>query len=412
MKQQKIAASVAAVLVLLILCLSVCTGCCHSATAAGSITAERVEADAVAVVAGCHACSKTLNLTSTLVENTVFSALRRFGTVSVISVDGAPSLAAQDRFDIAEQYRHADARKLDRDVQTRTELLLMQIAALRADDPEVDTLEALRLAARSLSGAGADQTKAILVLDTGLSTCGLLNFTNNLLSAEPEAVVEQLKERNGVPELQGITVVWQQLGDVAAPQEPLSPALLQRLEAIWRGVVEAGGGSFVYAGELPLSGEADPALPAVTPVSLPAEAPIAFDAASADFSVPQFLTQEQVRFLPDSAAYADPDAAAAVIRPIADHLNAAPDFRLLLVGTTAGDGDTDFARTLSADRAEAVKATLSGMGVDGGRILTLGLGSSDPWHIAGVGTDSAAAEQNRKVVLLDAGSDTARSLLG
>lgn len=408
MKKQKIEASVAVILVLLMMCVTVCSGCGHSAAAAS----ERVEADAVAIVAGCHACSKTLNLTSTLVENTVFSALRRFGTVSVISVDGAPSLAAQDSYDIAEQYRHAAKQKLDRDVQTRTDILLSQIASLRADDPEVDTLEALRLAARSLSAADAAQTKAILVLDTGLSTCGLLNFTNNLLSADPAAVVQQLKERNGVPELQGITVVWQQLGDVAAPQEPLSPALLQRLEAIWRGVVEAGGGTFVYAGELPLSGEADPALPAVTPVGLPAEAPIAFDAVSADYSVPQFLTQEQVRFQPDSAVYADPDAAAEVIRPIADYLNAAPDFRLLLVGTTAGDADTAFSRSLSADRAEAVKATLTSMGVDSGRILTLGLGSTDPWHIAGVGTDSAAAEQNRKVVLLDAGSETAKALLG
>ena len=60
--------------------------------------------------------------------------------------------------------------------------------------------------------------------------------------------------------------------------------------------------------------------------------------------------------------------------------------------------------TLSKNRANAVKDTLVQFGVSESRLTTLGLGSSDLWHV--VGADAA----NRKVVLLDAGSELAQQL--
>ena len=114
------------------------------------------------------------------------------------------------------------------------------------------------------------------------------------------------------------------------------------------------------------------------------------------------LTEEQVRFLGDSAEFADPDAARGVIRPIAEYLKAHPAFRLLLIGTTAGDGDTEYARALSEQRAEAVRQALIALGANPEQITARGLGSQDPWHIPGAGTDGPLAAQNRKVVLLDA----------
>ena len=57
-------------------------------------------------------------------------------------------------------------------------------------------------------------------------------------------------------------------------------------------------------------------------------------------------------------------------------------------------------------------SSLVDLGVDADRIIAVGLGSTkDPWHIWGAGYDGAAASSNRKVVLLDADSDTALEIL-
>ena len=75
-------------------------------------------------------------------------------------------------------------------------------------------------------------SKTIVVSGTGLSTQGTLNFQNNLLSAEPEAVLDLLEEKNEIPDLTGMTVVWQQLGDVAAPHQSLTQSQKARLQEI------------------------------------------------------------------------------------------------------------------------------------------------------------------------------------
>ena len=60
-----------------------------------------------------------------------------------------------------------------------------------------------------------------------------------------------------------------------------------------------------------------------------------------------------------------------------------------------------------------MKATLKSMGIASDRIETLGPGSGDPWHIYGVGTamNDPLASANRKVILLDAASETAIELM-
>lgn len=152
--------------------------------------------------------------------------------------------------------------------------------------------------------------------------------------------------------------------------------------------------------------------------------PISYDAAVVEeaaaketeselFNEPQFLSEEQVKFIGDSEQCINEASAIEVIAPIADYMVVHPDFELLLIGTTAGDETTDYSIRLSKARADTVKSTLISLGVPEERILTLGLGSSDPWHIYGVGTgmNDPMAAFNRKVVLIDANSDTAKGLL-
>ena len=130
------------------------------------------------------------------------------------------------------------------------------------------------------------------------------------------------------------------------------------------------------------------------------------------FEEPVILSEDQVVFIGDKAEYLHPEEAMRTLQPIAEYLIQHPSISILLAGTTAGDKDSDYTMTLSLSRAETVKSTLVELGVDEGRIIAVGLGSTnDPWHIWSAGYDGAAASSNRKVVLLDATSETAISIL-
>ena len=199
------------------------------------------------------------------------------------------------------------------------------------------------------------------------------------------------------------------------------------MQEIYGGLVEESGGTFIYNEIIANPVNNDTQLPTVTPVSLPDDTPIYFApevfempepedeetvAEENVFEEPVILTEEQVTFIGDKAEYLHPEEAMKTLQPIADYLINHPSITILLAGTTAGDTDSDFSLSLSLSRGKAVMNSLVDLGVDADRIIAVGLGSAkDPWHIWGAGYDGAAASSNRKVVLLDADSDTALEIL-
>lgn len=402
--------------ILTIICLAVSavglTGC-------GSQTsvAEEGGMNAVCYAIAPTANSQGFNMSSSLVQDTIYDTILNYGYVSVVVVDGESEMVAADSYDIDAQYKKASKDKLKTDARAKATNLITYMEGQVANDAQVDYLEGLRMAVRSLSSLEGYDSKTIVVIGTGLSTQGTLNFQNNLLSVEPEAVLDQLEEKDEIPDFTGITVVWQQMGDVALPQQDLSQTQRKRLQEIWGGIVERGGGTFVYNDIMANPVDTEATYPAVDTVELPAETPVDFNAAMFDtgderlLEEPVMLTEEQVSFVPDKATYLDEDEAVATIQPIADYLLEHEQITVLLAGTTAGDEDSDYTMTLSQKRADAVRSTLVQLGVDESRIVTMGLGSSDPWHVYGAGYEGSIASGNRKVVLLDASSDTAKEIL-
>lgn len=374
------------------------------------------EKAAVCYVIANTANSKGLNFNSPLVQDTVYSTVRNYGFIAVVNADGKPEIVHAASYDLEDKYKSASKEKLDMDARSKATNIILSMQSILADDPEVDYLESLRLAVRTLSSLEGYDSKTIVLMGTGLSTTGVMNFSNNLISAEPEMVINLLNEKSEIPDFKGITVYSQQLGDVAAPQQELTSAQRIKLEKIYGGIVETGGGIFVYNEIIANPVDDTKQYPSVTPVKLPSDAPISFEEVVFEeeniFEEPVFLTEEKIGFVADKDILLNPTEASETLRPVAEYLASHPSISIVLAGTTAGDSDSDFTMTLSKQRAEAVKDALIDLGVSADRIITLGLGSEkDPWHVYNAGYDGAAAAGNRKVVLLDASSERAASIL-
>ena len=398
--KRKVMASLAAAVLLMVGGLAGCSN-----------PAEESEKAAVCFVVANTANSKGLNFSSPLVQDAIYSAIRGYGYISVVNVDESPEVVFNHSFDIPDKYKNASSAKLETDAQTNAAEFTAYIQSVVADAPEVDYLEGLYAAVRSLSSLEGYDSKTIIVLGTGVGTCGALNLQNNLLSADPEEVVELLSERDEIPDFSGFSIYWQQLGDVALPQQELSKTLQNRLEELYGSIVEAGGGTLTFDSTMPAPVNEGVEYPAVTPVDFPADLPIYFDGDNSENLLEQpVVMDEKVTFIADEADYLDPEEALETLRPLAEFL-LQHDKDLLLVGTTAGDVTDEVTLKLSQERADQVKASLVSLGVSESRLTAVGMGSEDPWHIKGAGLEGELAERNRKVVLLDAATDEAQTIL-
>ncbi len=387
-------------------------GGCSSQTASAAGTEKK---PAVCFVIANTANSQGINFNSPLIQDTVKDCAENYGSVSVISADGSSQFLGTEDMNIDEKYKHASKEKLASDAAAKANSLVAYMQTVVADDSELDLYDALSLASRTMASLEGYSSKTIIVLSTGLSTAGnYVNFHNNLISADPAAVADLLEEKEAIPDFSGMTVYWQGLGDVAAPQEDLTPAQRNRLEAIWNEIIVRGGGNAVFQEytSVPVNSEMD--YPEMSVVELPAETPVVFNTAqfkSQAFQEPFILTEEMVAFRGDSAEYLQPETAMETIRPIAECLLQQESIHLLLAGTTAGDATNAATKELSAQRAEAVRQTLIEYGVAANRIQTVGLGSSDPWHIPNAGVEGSLAAANRKVVVMDLASKQAQEIL-
>ncbi len=385
----------------------------------------KISKPAVAYVIANTANSKPIDSSAPIIQNTMVDCAENYGYSFIVRVDGEPELVSSENLDIDPQYKNAAKERLKRDATNKATNLLQVLTEVHAVNPEADYLEAIRLAAASLRSLDNSYTsRSIICCGSGLGTTGYLNFTNNLLTAEPQTIVKLLQEKEALPDLDGITVYWIGMAQIAAPQEKLNPKQSKNLENIWKAIIETAGGEFVSNDYIAVSqNNTTDELPSVSIVNLPSDDPIVFEPGILEqpeqeeenaFEEPVILGESQIQFVGAKATYLDQESATETIRPIAEYLLDHASVNLLLVGSTAGDITDESTLCLSQDRADAVKHTLVEFGVDGNRISTLGMGSNDPWHISGAGYDEtvgSAASSNRKVVLIDANTELAQNLI-
>ncbi|MGY1987745.1 OmpA family protein [Blastococcus sp. SYSU DS0669] len=330
----------------------------------------------LAVVVGAHSNMPPAAAVDGVAEQVLTNAVRTRAEMSVVVADGAPFVVEDARS------TGADRESLDQ-----------HLTSAAARTPETDLLAALGLAAAEISAA--DGRRTVLVVDSGLSTTGALDFRQRgLLDADPADVVASLQAAGALPDLSGVHVVFQGLGDTAAPQPPLGEAVRRQLADLWTAVALAAGALDVTVERTPLEGEPVAGLP---PVSL-----IGPGGGVTCTQNTVVLDGGAVAFQADTAAFQDAAAAAAKLQPVADRMRAA-GVTATLTGTTADVGDDDGQRRLSQQRAQAVADLLGDLGVPAERMTVLGLGSDFPGYVQdrdGNGTLlPAAAAQNRRVTI-------------
>lgn len=352
---------------------------------------------ALALVVGNHSNAQGIPYNSTDISDWVIMATTTFGRATVIGADGDPKTIID--VNIPEQSSGLSAAKLEAIATSQASEILNVAASWQAETPELDTLTAIFQGVRSLSTSSYDN-KVLLIADTGLSTSGVLNFSQNLLNRDTDDILDYLVSTNNIPDLAGIDVVWIGLGDTAEPQADLTRSQVVKLQEIWEAILMAGNpNTLTFLTTLPDSSFQIDDGPSITTIE-----------ASEDIFYN--FGEEYINFVGNSEQFVDEDAAKSALLPVVDDMNTYSNLELLIVGTTAS-GDTSFCQALSEARALKVKDTLVNLGVDANRLTTVGLGFSDPWHVDDLenGSLTDAASINRKVVILDIDSTSGQAIL-
>jgi len=382
------------------------------------------------VVGVGHECENKISVNSPTFVKMLNDACTSFGSVCIIGVEGSPKVLFEA--DIPEPTTSGlSSSKLKSIAEGRVEEIMNFYQTAVPKTGEVNTLRALQLGAQSLRGKGEkNDTRVLLIQDSGLSTVEPLDFRNGLLRAKSvDEIVEGLRKLGEIPDLTGVTVVWCFCGDTAAPQKDLTEQDKKALKMLWKGILEAAGAEKptdfgtafdegYFASDFS-SGIPNTGMPKVSLVE-PGKTGFSFSKKSSEDIAIEIepmetavLDETQVRFVGDRAVFVDEQAAKSSIRTVADNLIAHGDSQVYIIGTTA-TGDRDFCAKLSTDRAEAVKKVLVEMGVAEERMIVYGLGYWDPWHVKDVDSKGTwyeeNASQNRKVMVVDVNSEEAELL--
>lgn len=411
---------------------------------------EPVDDEPVALVLliGNHANSPHFDVSLNAVIKDTYSS---FGNASIIVVDGHPAILHDDSKTGILGCYDADYLANSKDtfikndnvwpnyfLEPQTIKLQEALDECIADDPEVDLLEALHIAEEALNSletaAGTTMKKEIIVLDTGISTSGCVNFLDSeylemlkyiQLSEEGSDayaklsdMLDNLEDQAELPNLNQVSVTWYGLGQVSEPQPELSKLAVQNLQCIW-------GELLVRAGALPserassdekygmfLKTSAHGSIESmqyVTPVDITFEETLP----PFEISFPPELQEKQVYFHPNSdEPLLSEEELETYLEGYITHFQDYPDDKILLVGTTSSWNNGSV--FLSVERAQKIRNIMRKAGIPENCIDIIGIGYDSDYCLDdspnGIFKESIA-QQNRCVSILHYESPKAKDIL-
>ena len=425
----------------------------------GQQESEEVTPIALVLLVGSHANSAHFDVS---LSADIEEAYSSFGNACIIVADGHPALLADESetgilgcYDIdyitnSKNVYTKNETPWKRDfLQPQTDKFLEALDACTADDPETDLLEAFHAAEKALNtleiSMGTAVRKEIIILDTGLSTSGCVNFlareylellNSSQLSeggtdscAMLSDMLDNLERQAELPNLNGVHVTWYGLGQVSEPQEQLSKLAVQNLQCIWGELlIRAGALSSDKASSdekygmfLQTSSHGSiESTQYVTPVqwnldddAKDSEDTVDADSHTAESPLPPELTEKQIFFYPNSAEpLLSEKELESSLEVYISHFQSYPDDRVLLVGATSSWNDGSI--SLSAERAQKIKHILVKASVPENCIDIIGIGYDPDFCMddSPNGTfEESIAWENRCVAILSYTSSKAQDVL-
>lgn len=446
-------------LLLLMMCALVCTGCGKKNKADNSNEATG-QADekpvALVVIAGRHANAKMY--TDQMIKQASDYIRRSFVTthdnsgytataqVSVIVCDGKPEKV--DTIVNGEDiltYTSGNITDLNNQkgnlVNALTDFLLSD--ELRANDPEVDLLSAIGKAQNILE-AYPDSEHHILILDTGITTTGALDMTQiKIMETSCDEIVKTVSD--AIPHLDGTYITFAGLGNVAEPQSEIASTQGQdTLEELWSAILKYGNAELTsqlryddsantatmdYNESNPSSYKEVSSVTFYNPKDGGVEAnpvTIVHEEKAEEATVTVCLqTADLGGFVGDEATFKNKDKAISTLNTLTDDFSkflSETDYKLYVVGSIAkvqpGEAGEVKSNHLSQERADAVANLLiSDYGIPSDRIVTIDAGTTKfSWRNAdeykgGSSTQvDSEAQKNRVVAIISENSSLVEEL--
>ena len=379
------------------------TACGNTGVGTGGQSSASNTTDAtvsVAVVVGAHSNANVISVNAEEIENQVYNSCYSCGMVSLVRADGKPEEFLKVNIPEPSVDGLSDRKLKSIAEGYRNEILASFNTDGAAKYAEVDTLEAIRLAANSLQTVPSGD-KYLVIADPGLSTTGYLDFCrNDLFNTPTDEIIDALEKEMAIPNLNGMNVIWLYLGQVAEPQPRLSEVQKAKLTEIWTGVLDkAGAASYNFRTHTAAS---------AVYTGLPPVSTVNANAREIEIKPIEkiVLDSESVSFIGDKATFVNKEDAEKAISNVARILIDHPDNNVYVVGCTASaTGKDDFCQKLSEARADAVVDVLESYGISSDRMTAVGLADHAPWHIPDLNEEGYQIEeyasQNRCVVVLD-----------
>lgn len=407
---------------------------------------DYTQTSTLVVIAGVHSNSQVIDVP--LIDK-IEKTYSSFGNVGIIVADGTPNVVYNDEGNILGSYNDSyvsESKKIrnkNKDawqknyLTVQTAAINKQLASLKPDSPEIDTMAALQEAEKlfNIISSKEDENKEIIIYDTGLATCGAVNFLNNdflnLLNSDKRInendvkdLLDSLENKAEIPNLSGVKVTWYGLGAVAEPQNKLSNLNIANLKVIWGEIlncanavppdIENDENKYTFF----VSTTSSRVMEYTQPVSVIIDWDTIYDYESVNEmekkGIP-ILSEEKLKFEPNSAKLCSQEDAAAVLLPYAMNLMNYENMRILLVGTTADPNRNGGSIELSNSRANEVKKCLVSLGIEEERIYILGLGANSPFYDDKEWENDvfneSIAKTNRAVILLPYDSKLAQHLI-
>lgn len=398
-----------ALVLALILVGATFTGC------SGKVSNE--ETSNTVYIVGRHANAQPPAINESTIESSVQSAIENNTLLSVIELDGSPSVEKDNRFTFNLKKNVSSTIK-KKYVSKMTNKVIECFENLTPKVAEVDILKAIEIAANELnsSDANTDYAKHIVVYSTGVQTTGLIDMTKfNILSSSKETVnevVEQLSAKQALPNLDGITIDWYNLNQVSGEQKELTGEMKANNEYLWETLIAKAGGKVDFKSDNATATDMTNYDVGVSVVPV-IEDSLNIEEYNKDSSI--VFTTDEIAFKSDSVEFVDEEQASQAVTKIINYMINNKDYNLLLAASTATVPPQNKCESFSKKRAEAVKSLIiSRSDIDSSRITTIGMGYENPYHVSDTNKNGSLieekAKQNRAVYAMNKDSIEAKQL--